>query len=262
MIQSSRPKYFSPSADLAARALTLLSRYRTKEGTLTEIASGLGASKATCLRVLRTLEWHGLVRHDPKARRYSLGIQAVILGARAEENIDYLLHLRPFLREAAERTDMTAVLVQQVSEDRMMYVAKHESESRARVTVSIGNRFPITDTSYGKWLLADARPEVRDAALAAGLRRLTPATVTDPETYRAQLKSIRDDGALISREEYVPGICAVSCPVLDHGGVLLGVIAVLGFASACDDGTLAAVADVLREIGQRCSRGLGDVAPP
>lgn len=255
----SRPKYFSPSADLAARALTLMSRYRTKDGTLTEIATALGASKATCLRVLRTLEWHGLVRHDPNTRRYSLGIQAVMVGARAEENIDYLLHLRPFLREAAERTTMTAVLVQQVSQDRMMYVAKHESDSRARVTISVGNRFPITDTSYGKWLLAYASQEVRDAALAGGLRNITPNTVTDPKAYLAQLDEIRDEAVLVSREEYVPGICAVSCPVLDYGGDLLGVIAVLGFASACDDGRLASVAAVVRGIGRRCSRGLGDV---
>lgn len=262
MKHADRPKYFTPAADLAARALKLLSRYQTKDGTLTDIAVMLGASKATCLRVLRTLEWHGLVRYDPGTRRYSLGIQAVVIGARAEESIDYLLHLRPFLREAADATGMTAVLVQQVSPDRMMYVAKQESDSRARVSVSVGNRFPITDTSYGKWLLAYAPPEVRDAVLAGGLRRRTSRTVTDLDEYRAQLKTIRDEGVLISREEYVPGICAVSGPVLDHGGALLGVLAVLGFASGYDEAALASVAETVRGITRRCSRGLGDVGPP
>ncbi|MQA84475.1 MAG: helix-turn-helix domain-containing protein [Streptosporangiales bacterium] len=259
MKQAQRPKYFSPAADLASRILELLSRYRTKEGTLTEISNALGASKATCLRVLKTLVWHRLVRYDERTRRYSLGIQSVVVGIRAEENIDYLLQLRPYLREAAEKTDMTAVLVQQVSYDRMMYVAKQESDSRARVTVSVGNRFPITGVSYGKWLLAYASAEEREAVLAEGLRQHTEATVTDLDDYRAQLKAIRDAGVLISREEYVPGICAVSCPVLDHEGRFLGVIAVLGFASACDDDMLASVVETMREIGQRYSQGGGDV---
>jgi IclR family transcriptional regulator, KDG regulon repressor len=245
-------QYQAPAVDLAARILKLLTRYRMSEATLTMISTELQAPKASCLRVLRTLEGHGLLRYDADTRRYSLGPYAVVIGARAAENIDYLAGLRPLLREASERTGCTSVVVQQVDANRMMYLAKHEGTNRLRVGISIGNRFPVTEVSYGKWLLAYAPAEVRDALLADGLRKVTPHTVVDRETYLAQLEEIRQDGVLVSREEYVLGVTAVSCPVFDVHEKFLGVLAVLGLIPASDEETMAAVVATMRDIAKKC----------
>jgi len=250
------PTYFVPSVDLAARILQLLSRYRTARSTLTEVANATGDSKTTCLRVLKTLQLHGLVRYDDETHRYSLGISAVVIGARAEESLDYVSYVRPCLTEASDRTSLTAVLVQRVSEDRLMYVAKQESLSRTRVNVSVGNRFPITDVSYGKWVLAYTGADEREKILAAGLRQVTPATKTDVAAYREELSQIRADGILISFEEYVPGISAISAPVFKGNDDLLGVIAVLGLASSQTNDTTAEVAEIVKEIAARCSQTL------
>src|ERR1700734_2575862 len=94
----------APAADLAARILRLLSGYHKSEATLTAISVELGASKASCRRVLGSLRAHGLIQYDPDTRGYALGPYAVVIGARAERNIDYANSLRPLLREAAERT--------------------------------------------------------------------------------------------------------------------------------------------------------------
>jgi IclR family KDG regulon transcriptional repressor len=245
-------QYGAPAVDLAARVLKLLTRYRMSEATLTMISTELEAPKASCLRVLRTLESHGLLRYNEDNKKYSLGPYAVVLGARAEENIDYLSALRPLLREAAERTGCTAVLIQQIDENRMTYLAKHEVTNRLRVNISIGNRFPITEVSYGKWLLAYAPAEVRDALLLNGLRQVTPYTVVDRDEYLAQLDEIRADGILVSREEYVLGVTAVSCPVFDVHDQFLGVLAVLGLIGADDGSTLDSVVTAMREISQQC----------
>jgi predicted ArsR family transcriptional regulator len=60
------PRYFVPSVDTAARVLALLSRYSTKSLTLSEIMTSLEVSKATCLRVLKTLEMHGLLKFEAR----------------------------------------------------------------------------------------------------------------------------------------------------------------------------------------------------
>jgi DNA-binding IclR family transcriptional regulator len=244
--------YSAPAVDLAARILKLLTRYRMSEATLTMISTELSAPKASCLRALRVLESHGLLRLNPDTKKYSLGPYAVVLGARAEENSDYLSVIRPLLREAAERTGCTAVLVQQVDDNRMMYLAKHEATSRLRVNISIGNRFPITEVSYGKWLLAFASADVRDALLTDRLRQVTPYTVIDRDRYLTQLDEIRTAGVLVSREEYVLGITAVSCPVFDAHGRFLGVLAVLALMSAADPSTLGTVVATIREISHKC----------
>jgi IclR family KDG regulon transcriptional repressor len=250
------PAYFIPSVDLAARVLQLLSRYRTARSSLTEVASATGDNKTTCLRVLKTLQIHGLVRYDDDTHQYSLGIGAVVIGARAEEGLDYVSYVKPCLKEASERTSLTAVLVQRVSDDRLMYVAKQESLSRARVNISVGNRFPITEVSYGKWLLAYIDPAEREKILASGLRQVTPATLTDVAAYREQLSQIRADGVLVSLEEYVPGVCAISAPILKGESDLLGVMAVLGLASSQTKDVTGDIAAIVKEIASRCSQTL------
>ena len=250
------PTYFVPSVNLAARILQLLSRYRTARSTLTEVASATGDSKTTCLRVLKTLQSHGLVRYEDETHRYSLGISAVVIGARAEESLDYVSYVKPCLTEASDRTSLTAVLVQRASDDRLMYVAKQESASRARVNISVGNRFPITEVSYGKWLLAYVDPTEREKILATGLRQITPSTLTNVTAYREQLSQIRADGVLISFEEYVPGVCAISAPILKSPDDLLGVMAVLGLASSQTNDAIDEIAAIVKEIASRCSQTL------
>lgn len=241
----------SPSVDSASRVLKLLSRYRTAHASLTQICTELQLPKSSCSRILKTMEWHGLLRYDGLTHLYSLGPYAIVLGARAEENTDYFADLKPVMREAAVRTNMTAGWVQQVDARRMMYVAKHEGAALHRVSISIGNRFPITEVSYGQWVLAFADQGEQQRLLAGGLRAMTPATVTDVEEYREQLARIQHEGVLVSRGEYVPGVCAVSCPVFNPRGELLGVLAVLGLMPTMVEADYSRAIEVMTEIGRR-----------
>jgi IclR family transcriptional regulator, KDG regulon repressor len=245
------PRYFVPSVDGAARILALLSRYSTRSLTLSEIVSSLEMSKATCLRVLKTLELHGLLHFDSASKRYSLGYYCVVLGARAEESLDYLSYVRPLLAEATQRTGLTAVFVQRVGADRMMYVAKEESHRSTAVNVSIGNRFPVTEVSYGKWVLAYADQAERDRLVSGGLRRITSATVVDPDQYLLDADTARKEGILTSESEYIPGVTAVSCPVVDAQSTLIGVITVLGFTEVLQGDALEDVRAAIRAVARR-----------
>ncbi|MCL6597480.1 MAG: IclR family transcriptional regulator [Alicyclobacillus macrosporangiidus] len=247
------PKYYAPSVDIAARILKFLSRYRHKKSTLSEISIALELNKSTCLRVLKTLENHHLVQYDVESRKYSLGIYNVILGYRTQENLDYLAIITPFLREAAARTELTVVFVQRISEDRMMYVAKHESLAPVRVNVSVGNQFPITQVSYGQWLLAYAEKPERDRFIKNGLPRLTTYTITNEVRYLERLEDIRKEGVLVSREEYVPGVVAISSPIFSHPNVILGVFALLGMASALTEGQIESYRQIVKDVSKRCN---------
>ena len=250
-----QPRYFAPAADGAARILALLSRYTTRSMTLSELVAALDISKATCLRIVKTLEMHGLVHFDAMTKRYSLGYYCVILGARAEETLDYLSYVRPLLREAADRTGLTAVFIQRAGTDRMTYVAKEEPSGSpagrrsAGVHVSVGNRFPITDVSYGKWVIAYADDAEGQRILADGLRQVTDRTVVDRDEYLASVAAAYRDGVLLSESEYIQGVTAVSCPVVDVASGLLGVITVLGLTDELQGDRLEEVRTVVLDIG-------------
>jgi IclR family transcriptional regulator, acetate operon repressor len=251
--ETERREYFAPAVDLAVRMLELLSRRATQSCTLTEICTVLGANKASSLRILRTLQARSMVFYDENTKRYSLGIAAVVIGARAEESIDHLARLRPALIDAAERTEMTAVFVERVSSDRMMYVAKEERMADTHVTVSVGNRFPITDVSYGKWVIGYSSDEDAKRLLKPGLRQVTPHTVTDLAAYRRSVAQACADGVLESRDEYVPGVTAISCPVFDYRGGLLGVLVVLSLTSGLTEDDIARTRGYMRDLGRSVS---------
>ncbi|TQM10101.1 IclR family transcriptional regulator [Pseudonocardia kunmingensis] len=246
-------RYRSPAADLAARTLKLLSRYRTSCLTLAEIAAELQVPKTSCLRVLRTLQAHGLLGYDEAGQRYSLGEYAVVIGSRAAEGLDPLTRVRPLLAAASRATGLTAAFVQRVAGDRMMYVAKHEHPGGGGVSVSVGNRFPVTSVSYGKWVMAFAHDEERERLLAAGLPRITAATTTERAQYLRQVDALRVGEILESRAEYVHGIYAVSCALVDARHELAGVLVVLGVLAELDDDRRRAVCAVMREIATRCT---------
>ncbi|MHA6616352.1 IclR family transcriptional regulator [Pseudonocardia sp. DLS-67] len=244
-------RYHSPAADLAARTLKLLSRYRTRCLTLSEIAAALDMPKTSCLRVLRTLQAHGLLGYDEADRRYSLGEYAVVIGSRAAEGLDTLTRVRPLLTAAARRTALTAAFVQVAGPDRMMYVAKQEAPGG--VVVSVGNRFPVTSVSYGKWVMAFAADAERERLLAGGLPRITAATTTERARYLEQVDALRVGEVLESRGEYVEGVYAVSCAVVDERHELAGVLVVLGRLDALDRERRQAVCETVREIAARCT---------
>lgn len=252
-------RYIAPSVDTAARVLALLSRYRTRTSTLSEITAALDVSKATCLRVLKTLETHGLVSFDPQTKRYSLGYYCVVLGSRAEEGLDYLQLVTPLLRHATGLTGLTSAFVQRVSADRMMYVAKVEGDANAGINVSVGNRFPITEVSYGTWVVAYADEPERERILAGGLRAVTPRTVTDPAAYLRRAERALSEGVLVSQSEYVLGVTAVSCPVLDVRRDLVGVLTVLGLTEALQGQALETVVGHMRDV---CARARFDDNQP
>lgn len=218
------PKYFAPSVDMAARILEFLSRYATKKSTLSEISSTLEINKSTCLRVLKTMETHNLVYQDPDTLKYSLGVGAVVLGSRANENLEYLSHIKGTLVELSEKTGLTTAFIQRISKNRLMVVAQHETNREPHVILSVGNKFPITESSYGKWFLAFANEDEREEILSQGLKQITEITITNPDLYRKQLDGIKREGVQVSIDEYYQGITGFSFPIFGSKNQILGVM--------------------------------------
>lgn len=241
----------SPAVDSAARILELLSRYRTRTSTLSEIAAALELPKSTVLRILRTLQAHSLVHHDAETRRYQLGFFTAVLGSRAAEGLDSFTRTRPFLTEISERTGLTAALVQRVSADRLMYVAEQHGAGPSTVHISVGNRFPMFEVSFGRWWVAFSTPAEREALVPAALPAVTDRTPTDREAYLRDCAALGSRSVLVTRDEYIPGVFTSSCAALDPRGQLEGVVVALGFSQSVDGPAEQAVHTVMTDVATR-----------
>jgi DNA-binding IclR family transcriptional regulator len=241
----------SSSAAVVARVLKLLTRYRLARATLTQIALELAVPKSSCSRILKALVEEGLLAYDPATKLYSLGPYAIVIGSRASENVDYLKPVRTALQELALRTSLTAAWIERVESNRLMYVAKQEGTAHTHVSISIGNRFPMNEVSWGQWVVAYADAEEQQRILADGLPRVCDTNITDAEDYLEHARVARKHGVLTTSGDYMPGIWAASAPVVTDDQQLVGILAIIGLADTLGSDERERAIDVMRDVVKR-----------
>ncbi len=252
--------YAVPSVALAAQALKLLSRHKYKSSSLTDVARKLGASPTTCLRVLRTLEREEFVRYDPETRKYSLGPYLIPLGNRAAELNDAFAWAADAIRRVAAQTGLTTALVQRW-DDRSVYIASSEPPTEdlrfSRLSISIGQSTPLTAGAHGRCFLAYDDESEWQRHIAAGLRPMTPATITDPVRFIEVLREVRRQGYAISDGEFHRGATAVDAPIFGKTGQVELVISSVCISSQLDERYLADVAVTVLATARKLSEWNG-----
>ncbi|MDF2879318.1 MAG: IclR family transcriptional regulator [Clostridia bacterium] len=208
-----------PSVASSLEIMEWLAKDENKNATLTEISSRLHLSKSTCLRILKTLTMKGYLTYNTTSKKYSLGYSLIPLGTRAQEINDSIGKMIAYLPKVAEDTGVTAVLVKRIN-DKLMYVAKQEPPQKVRLTVTVGDTFPINVGALGKCFLAyldvATRQDLLNKMTKNGmLPRYTENSLSDPATLLEQIERIRDEGIAQSNGEYNAGIMAIACPIFD-----------------------------------------------
>jgi IclR family transcriptional regulator, KDG regulon repressor len=246
-----------PALETTSKILEYLSRYTHRASSLAEISKDVNINKSTCHRILKVLENHNYVFYNEDKKQYSLGSYLVVLGARATEFIDYLEICKPHLAELCEETQQTVVLLEPIANDRLMYVAKEEPSLPVRVTVSVGQRFPLTSASFGKCYLAFMDEEKVDEVIQrSGFKPFTSKTITNIEEFKQELKNVKRKGYAESFEEHTPGVCGVAAPIFNHHGEVKLVLSCV-YLSNEPDADAASYGKKIVEVSRTLTKVLG-----
>lgn len=196
--QNEKEKSEVPALEASIKILEYLSRYKSKERSLSQISKNLSINKSTCHRILKLLTQYRYVSYDEVSKQYDLGPYLLILGSRASEFIDYLRLSKPSLKWVCEQTRLTSVLLEPLSNDRLMYVAKEELElpdNPFQVTVKLGQHFPVTSASFGKCYLAFLKEDrTKEIIQKVNFKQFTDKSITDLETFQESLNEVRQRG--------------------------------------------------------------------
>ncbi|MFF0449598.1 IclR family transcriptional regulator [Streptomyces sp. NPDC004609] len=198
--------------------------------TLTELTSALSMNKSTVLRLLAPLCEVRLVEQDARTGRYRLGSRTAQLGHVYLDHLDLRDTAHDVLEQLTSDTGETSYLVIPDLPE-VVYVDKVDSPRSVRMHSPIGSRRPAYCTGVGKALLAHAGTEAVNAAIAHGIPRRTPRTLTTPEALRADLAAIRSRGYAVDDVENEPDIRCVAAPVFDHAGAAVCAVSVSGPAA-------------------------------
>jgi DNA-binding IclR family transcriptional regulator len=195
---------------------------------IAELAIGLGISRPTVHRVVQTLIAQGYLTQDPTSGRLSVGLSVLPLSAsvlnRNRLRLEALPHLQSLATLTGERANLGVLY-----RNRILYLAGVEKPTLPMIYSYFGKFAPVHCCSLGKAIMASLpEAEVRDVLAAEPLHAQTPGSITDPQSFSTELKTIRRQGYATDNEEHVIGSCCVASPIFDGQNRPVGAIGVSG----------------------------------
>lgn len=183
-----------------------------------ELGRQLGIPKSTVHGLAQSLAEQGFLQRTDDGR-YQLGWRLFELSQTLLDTTHIRIEARYLLERLAQRWGETAHLatldgVQAVYMEKLPRVANVE-----RFPSPKGARRPAHCSGVGKVLLAN-REWDRLAPLleVAGLRALTPNTITDIGALVRELEGVRKRGYAFDNEETRKGLCCVAAPIYGRQG--------------------------------------------
>jgi IclR family acetate operon transcriptional repressor len=253
-LDGSRDATLIRSVDRAVAILDVLAAGGWKAGA--EVARDLGVHRSTALRLLATLERHGLVERDQRSAKYRLGGRLVQLASAVRGEAGLRLAARPVC-EALARSVGETVTLDVLDGDEIVPV-EQASGSTSVVSVSwLGTRSPAHCTASGKVILAFSPEAVRSRFLARPLERRTPSTIVDRAQLASQLDAAVSAGYAHTTEELEVGLSAIAAPVRAPAGDVIGALDVSGPAHRFVAASLGQMVERTREAADDLSRRLG-----
>ncbi|MBB3261099.1 DNA-binding IclR family transcriptional regulator [Paraburkholderia bannensis] len=166
------------------RAFAILNAFGPTDDqlTLSELSRRTGLYKSTTLRLLGALEHGGFIRKLNDGQ-YGVGHQPLRLAALYQRSFQVGPVIEPLLQELSRDLGETASFYVRQG-DRRLVLYRVEPTRSVRVSIRVGEEFPIDRGASGKVLLAftetlDTRwSEVRDALWAASYGERDPETAS------------------------------------------------------------------------------------
>ncbi len=216
-----------PAVDQAIRILGYLARVPGGKAKLKDICQAVGIHKSKGYSILNTLQRYGLVHRDP-LKFYHLGPGLMYLGRKASEVMDISRISLPFLENLSRETG-TLSFVGLISGNYLFVVEKVDGSSLVGITVEKGKRFPLLMGAHGKAILTFSQKDERERMLKEfDVYIHDPKGGIDKERFSREMEEVKRCGYAKDLGEMHPGINALSSPIFDFTGGIVGAVVLLG----------------------------------
>lgn len=216
------------SLDRAAELLSLIVR---SEGPVTysSIVDQTGLARSTTSRLLQGLERNGLLERD-RDGAFRGGALFAHYATRFDRVEALVAAAQPSLERLAEETGETVNLAV-ARGDTVVQVAQIDSTYMLGAMNWVGLDVPPHSSALGKVMYAFG-----SLPLPKGrLEKLTPNTITEPDTFAKELDAVRSRGYAITRGELEEGLDGLAAPVLGVDGHPLAALGVSGPSFRIED---------------------------
>jgi DNA-binding IclR family transcriptional regulator len=215
--------YSVPAIHRAVQVIEILAASHTGF-SLAEISRQTAIPKSSLFRILAALEQHSIVIQDHDRKIFKLGMKLLDWGNAALEKIDLKTVVHPHLVHMANETRESYYLAILDSYE-VIIIDRADTPEIWSMVARLGGRSPVHATASGQVLIADLPPEGLDQFIErSGLKRFTPKTITNIGRLKKRLKDVKRLGYSVADAEYKADLCAVSVPIHDHRGRVVGAL--------------------------------------
>jgi IclR family transcriptional regulator, acetate operon repressor len=191
-----------------------------------EISRAVNLPKSSVQRSLLTLKDAGWIRPvGTEITRWEITSKALQVGQYFRGADDLRQLALPIMNEVRAKVDETVHLMVPDG-GAMVLVERLMSHRTIRVDIPVGRSIPMHMVSNGKAYLASLDEAAVDQYVAHGLDRSTTHTITDPETFRAELATIRTRGYAVNHGEWRSDVRAVASVIVDPTGRPAGSVSI------------------------------------
>lgn len=222
--------------------------------SVSELSKALGYPRPTTFRIVAALLSEGMLEETGAEGRLRVGPRVVTLARRALDTSDLRSVAEPHLQVLRDTLDETVHLAVRSGLE-MVYIAKLESRRTVRMASKVGTRVTLYSSSVGKsWLAHQPDGQVDELLQELDLVALMPATITEPDALRRELRAIAARGYAMDLEENEADICCYGCPIIDAKGQVIGCLSTsmpsYRFQALAPETAVSAL--------QRCAKAIAD----
>lgn len=193
---------------------------------LTQLAEAASLPRPSVHRMLRLMTEEGFVAYEPRSKRYTLGLELFVLGARAGSPMGLRDIARPVLLRLTGSLGETLFLLVHNGYDAVCIERSVGPLPIRSFTGDIGGRVPLGIGQGSTAILAFLPPAEQDEIISHNLPRMRQFGVFDEASVRALLAEIRTEGHAGGAAGLIPGHAGVAVPILDHDGRALAALSV------------------------------------
>jgi len=220
------------SLDAALHVLEALSE-AGQALSLSELARLCGMPPTKVHRYLASFAHAGLVQQNGRSGTYDLGNGAIALGLSAMARHDFVNTVSNAMSDLTADTGLTALLC--VWGNRGPTVVRWERAASFIVTsLGLGTTLPVLSSATGRVCLTFLPDTVTARLVADELKRAAkrPRVIGDIEPTRAGVRkladSVRARGCATVDGRFIPGLVAISAPILDWQGQAQAAVTLIG----------------------------------
>jgi acetyl-CoA synthetase len=224
-----------------------------------EVASALAKSTSTAYNLLDTLCQEGFAVHADSGAYHLVGEATGFVPAARGRDLPG--GLGGILDELFDRTHKRVYLAAAHSGQVVIPLARGR-QGMPRIPglgVRIGENAHAL--ALGKVALSLLDESLLERYLARGLRRFTPATITDPQLLREQLAEIRAGAIAFDCEEFGADFCCLAAPVRTAGGQTVAALGI-SMSARCFELERESLSATLHDVAQQAAEVLGGPVVP